>query len=372
MDFSFTEEQNMLVDTAERFVSKEYGFETRNRIIASETGMSETVWQGLADLGLLALLVPEEDGGLNAGPVETMLVMSALGKGLLVEPYLASAVMSTRAIATLASPDQRGEWLERMLGGELIVAFAHDELGTRHDRLAIETRATRIGAGYLLDGRKSVIRHAPQAGMLLVSALVEDGVALFALDRDTPGVRLAGYPSVDGARAADVFLEQVYLPESRRLGQGDASDALLAVLDTGLAALCGEALGVLQRSLDTTIEYARTRKQFGVPIGKFQALQHRMADMLIHVEQARSMTYLAAVRALDGDAARRATALSAAKVVVGEACRFVGQQAVQIHGGMGVTDELDISHCFKRLFAIEKTFGSTLDHLDHYRRTLAA
>lgn len=371
MDFTFTEEQTMLFDMTTRYLGNEYGFEKRAAIVASEAGMSDEVWRGIADLGLLALLVPEENGGAAAGPVETMLVMSAFGKGLLVEPYLASAVLATSAIARLGTERQRAAWLEPMAAGELIATIAHDEpAGGPH---GAATRATAVGGGTLLEGRKTMVAHAGNAGLLLVSARCEDGaLGLFAVDPAQPGVSLVTYPTVDGARAGDVILNQVHVADANRLGDGDVGADLDAVFALGLAALCGEALGVLQRSLDATIEYTRTRKQFGSPIGKFQALRHRMADMLIHVEQSRSMAYLAAVRADEADAAVRARALSAAKVIVGEACRFVGQQSVQLHGGMGVTDELDVSHCFKRLFAIEKTFGSTREHLSRFSRALAA
>lgn len=367
MDFTFTDEQTMLFDMTTRYLGNEYGFEKRASIIASDAGMSEAVWRGIADLGLLALLVPEENGGAAAGPVETMLVMSAFGKALLVEPYLASAVVATSAIARLGDARQRETWLEPMGAGDLIAVVAHDE---PHGGA---TRATAVGGGFLLDGRKTMVAHAGRAGLLLVSARSDDGtVGLFAVDPAQPGIKVVSYPTVDGGRAADVVLSQVHVADANRLGAGDVSEDLAAILDIGLAALCGEALGVLQRSLDATIEYTRTRKQFGQPIGKFQALRHRMADMLIHVEQSRSMAYLAAVRADEADVAVRERALSAAKVVVGEACRFVGQQAVQLHGGMGVTDELDVSHCFKRLFAIEKTFGSTREHLSRFSRALVA
>lgn len=367
MDFSFSQEQTMLLDMTRRYVAKEYDFEARRRIVASERGISDKAWATLAEVGLLSLLIPEADGGLGAGPVETLLVMQALGEGLVVEPYLSSAVLSTAAIARLGNAEQRAQWLGPMAAGELIAAFAHDEAATRFDPLAVETSASRVGDGYVLRGRKAVVYDAPHAGLLLVSAQVAgEGLALFALRPDTPGVRLSAYPTFDGRRAADIHLDQVHTPAAARLGGADIGAELAAVLDLGLAALCAEATGVLDRTLATTIEYARTRKQFGVAIGKFQALQHRMADMQIHREQALSMAYLAAVRAADSDPVQRQTALSAAKVVVGEACRFVGQQAVQIHGGMGVTDELDVSHYFKRLFAIEKLFGSTLTHLERF------
>ncbi len=387
MDFSFTDEQLLLRDTAARFIAREYGFDTRRAILGGaggERGAREAgLWRTLAELGLLALRVPEEDGGVGGGAVDTLLVMSVFGKGLFAEPYLASAVLATEAIVRLGSPAQRRRWLRPMAAGTLIAAFAHDERGTRGDALALATRATRVGAGYLLEGHKTVVEHGARADLLLVSARTDGGgVALFALGRETPGLRLAAYPTVDGGGAAEVFLEPVYLPASARLGEGesegeggaegDAAEALLAVLDSGLAAVCGEAVGVLERSLEATVEYIRARTQFGAPIATFQVLQHRIADMRIHLEQACSMACLAAARAGAGTAAERARAMSAAKVVVGEACRFVGEQAVQLHGGMGMTEELDIAHCFRRLFAIEKRFGSTQDHLARFARLLAA
>ncbi|TVT56575.1 MAG: acyl-CoA dehydrogenase [Azoarcus sp. PHD] len=367
MDFSFTEEQNMLLETTRRFVSREYGFEARKQITSSETGMSRKTWSSLAEIGLLALLVPEENGGLEAGPVETMLVMSALGEGLVVEPFLTSAVMSTSAIARLGSTVQKEAWLPLLAGGEVTAVFAHEEKAASSDPLRINTTATPAGGGYVISGSKHVIYHAPQADLLLVSAKLPEGqLALFAIPANTPGLRMQAYPTVDGRRAADIHFQQMFVPADTRLCSADANEVIADVLDLGLAALCAEATGSLDKLLAATIEYAGARKQFGVPIGKFQALQHRMADMLIHREQARSMSYLAAIRAGEQAGAERSRALSAAKVVIGQACRFVGQQAVQIHGGMGVTDELDVSHYFKRLFAIEKLFGTTDSHLRRF------
>lgn len=370
MDFSFTEEQQMLLDTTRRFVSKDYGFETRRQIKEkSAEGFSREVWQGLADLGLLALNVPEADGGLGGSPIDTMLVMTAAGEGLLLEPLLASAVLATKAVATLGNDAQRAELLPALAGGEKIAVLAHDEAASRYDWRAIETRAWPVGNGYLLNGHKSVILHGAAADVLLVSArLGEQGqLALFAVPGDTPGLRRPAYTTVDGVRASEVILNQVYLPAAALMdGSADAEAALGLVLDAGLAAVCAEAVGALDKLLAATVEYGRNRKQFGLPIGKFQALQHRMADMVLHIEQARSMSYLAAVRCTDSDPVLRAQAMHAAKVVIGQACRFVGQQAVQLHGGMGVTDELDVSHYFKRLMAIEMQFGSTEQHLESY------
>ena len=376
MDFTFTEEQQMLLDTTRRFVAKDYSFEARRQIKEkSPEGFSREAWQALADIGLLSINVPEADGGLGGSPVDTMLVMNAVGEGLLLEPYLASAVLATKAIALLGNDTQRAALLPALAAGEKIAAFAHDEHASRFDRMAIATRAWQVGEGYVLTGHKSVVPHGASADVLLVTARIaaadESGpMAVFLVPRDTPGLHRTSYKTVDGVPAAEVWLNQVFVPATALLG-GDAEAAVAEVLDAGIAAVCAEAVGALDKLLAATVEYARNRKQFGQPIGKFQALQHRMADMVLHIEQARSMSYLAAVRCADPDPVTRAKALSAAKVVIGQACRFVGQQAVQLHGGMGVTDELDVSHYFKRLMAIEMQFGSTDQHLEAYANQLA-
>lgn len=378
MDFTFTEEQQMLLDTTRRFVAKDYGFEARRRIKeTAPEGFSREVWQALADIGLLSLNVPEEDGGLGGSAIDTMLAMNAIGEGLLLEPYLASAVLATRTIALLGNDAQRAEWLPAMAAGEKIATLAHEEAQTRFDRMAIESRAWQVGNGYLITGHKSVVAHGATADLLLVTARIartgEHGpLAVFCVPKDAAGLHKVAYKTVDGVPAADIRINQVFVPASALLGSANDAEMLLAdVLDFGLAAVCAEAVGALDKLLAATVEYARNRKQFGQPIGKFQALQHRMADMVLHIEQARSMSYLAAVRCTDDDPAACARAMSAAKVVVGQACRFVGQQAVQLHGGMGVTDELDVSHYFKRLMAIELQFGSTDQHLEMYAAQLA-
>jgi len=376
MDFTLSEEQQMLQDTTRRFIANEYSFEQRRKVKEAEPGYSRAVWQGLADLGLLALHVPEADGGLGGTPIDTMLVMGAIGEGLLLEPYLASAVVATHAIATLGNANQRTAWLPALATGELIAILAHDEPGTRFDWTAVASHATFDGDATVLNGHKIVITHGASADILLVTAQLDGSgkdkrLAVFAVPRDTAGLRVVAYRTVDGMPAADLRLDQVRVPAGALLdAASDVESALADVRDIGLAAVCAEAVGALDRLLAATVEYARNRKQFGVPIGKFQALQHRMADMVLHIEQARSMSYLAAVRCQDTDRAARARALSAAKVVIGQACRFVGQNAVQLHGGMGVTDELDVSHYFKRLMAIELQFGSTDQHLEAFAATL--
>jgi alkylation response protein AidB-like acyl-CoA dehydrogenase len=285
-------------------------------------------------------------------------------------------VIATRAISVFGNEAQRSALLPALASGEKIAVLAHDEPGTRFDWQAVATRAWPLGNGYVLTGHKSVVSHGASADVLLVTARLaapgHDGpLMVFAVPRDAQGLRQVPYTTVDGTRASEVWLNQAFVPASELLdADPEAETRLGEILDLGLAAVCAEAVGALDKLLAATVEYARNRKQFGVPIGKFQALQHRMADMVLHIEQARSMSYLAAVRCTDADPAERRRAMSAAKVVIGQACRFVGQQAVQLHGGMGVTDELDVSHYFKRLMAIELQFGSTDDHLESFANQL--
>ena len=367
MDFSFTEEQQMLQDSIRRYLESGYSLEHRAKILAGDDGWSPQAWRELADLGLLALDVDEADGGIGAGPVGTMLVSQATGAGLLVEPFHSSAVLATRAVSLLAQGERRSQLLDALASGEAIAVLAHDEDGGWFD--ARTTTAAREGDGWRLRGRKARIYHAPMARWLLVSACTDDGTGVFLVERDAEGVQQRTLRTVDGQRAADIALD-LQLPAAARLGSGDASAALQQALDHGLAALCADALGVLDRALATTVQYTRDRVQFGTPIGRFQALQHRMADMYMQVEQARSMTYLATSACLGNDAQARREAVSGAKVVVGQAARRVGQEAVQLHGGMGMTDELDVSHCFRRLLAFELRMGTTDEHL-HAMQALA-
>jgi len=379
MDFDLTKEQQLLNDAVHRFVAKEYSFAAREAILDSKEGWSREIWAKLAELGLLGLQVPEEHGGMGGANVETMLTMNALGRGLLLEPYLPSAILATALVRDQGSPAQKEELLPAMAAGERIAVPAHGEPGARHDLARVATTAARSGDGFVLNGRKAVVLHAAAADALLVSARTSGGpgdprgISLFIVPRGAPGVSLQTYRTLDGQRASDVSLRDVRVPAGGLLGpEGGAFQAISAAWDLGVAAICAEAAGALQALLDTTVEYAKTRKQFGVPIGKFQSLQHRMVEMLLHVEQARSMSYLAAIRATDPDAAERRRAVSAAKVVIGQACRKVAQEAVQIHGGMGMTDELHVGHYFKRLTAIELSLGDTEHHLESFVRETAA
>jgi alkylation response protein AidB-like acyl-CoA dehydrogenase len=281
-------------------------------------------------------------------------------------------VVATQAIVELASTSQRKQWLPQLSSGRLIAVLAHDETSNREAVMDIQTKAVRHADDWRLDGRKSLVYHAPVADLLLVSARTDsNGLGLFAVPAHASGVELQACTSVDEQRAAVVVLKDVQVNADARLGD-DATTGLQNAIDVGLAGLCADAFGAMQRLLNATIEYSRIRVQFGKPIGSFQALQHRMAEMLMHLEQARSMSYLATSSCIDRDSSTRRGALAAAKVLMGQAARYIGQQAVQMHGGMGMTDELDVSHYFKRLLAFELRCGSTDQHLRDYRNQMGA
>jgi alkylation response protein AidB-like acyl-CoA dehydrogenase len=369
MDFNFKEEQRQLADALKRWIARDYGWETRRAIVQSEQGSSNAAWAQLAELGLTALPLPEAQGGFDGSAVDMFVVMQELGRGLVVEPYFATVL----GAEFLKFGGGHASLLERVATGELKLACALGERQSRHELRDIATRAVPDADGWILDGEKKVVLHGEQAGVLIVSSRVsggqrdEDGIALFAVPADAPGVHLTGYRMLDGQRAADVRLTGVRVGADAVIGTPGAGwDILETAADYGAGLLCAESLGAMDALFSATLEYLKTRQQFGVPIGKFQALQHRMADMYIHLEQARSMALLAAVKLASGDAGERRRAVSAAKYRVGLAARFVGQQAVQLHGGMGVTDELPASHYFKRLSTIELTLGDSDHHLARF------
>ena len=373
MNFEFSDEQRQLHDTVDRYLTDTYTFEKFRTVNASAAGWDKTVWTGLGELGVLALNVPAEQGGLGFGPLETLSVMGACGKSLLLEPFSSSAVIATAVLRACADDAAAADLMTRMGSGAAIAVLAHYEPDSRFESQWVTTRARKSGDAYTLDGHKAVVMHAGAADTLLVSARVSGesgdakGISLFRVPHDARGLKLDVYPTIDGQRAADVYLKGLEVPAGNRLGaEGGALPMIEAALDFGLAALCAEAVGVMQALVDATVTYVQSRQQFGVPIGRFQALQHRIADMLIHLEQARSMSYLAALRCTDANVPERRRALSAAKAVVGQSARFVGQQAVQLHGGMGMTDELIVSHWFKRLTAAELMFGDSDTHLQRY------
>ncbi|MFC5460605.1 acyl-CoA dehydrogenase family protein [Massilia niabensis] len=369
MDFNFNPDQTQFADALKRWIARDYGFEARRAIIRSEAGTSDAAWATLAELGMTALPVPEEQGGFAGTAVDMFVVMQELGRGLVVEPYFATVL----GAEFLRLAGTHGELLERVASGELKLACALGERQSRHDMFDIATRAEQSGDGWLLNGEKKVVIHGAQAGMLVVSARSgggqrdADGVSLFVMPASTPGITITDCHTLDGLRAADVRFENVAAPAGSLIGAAGAGGEILdAALDYGAGLLCFEALGAMEALFQATLEYLKTRQQFGAPIGKFQALQHRMADMYIHLEQARSMALLAAVKLGSADTGERRRAVSAAKYRINQAARFVGQQAVQLHGGMGVTDELPASHYFKRLAMIELTLGDADHHLARF------
>ncbi|MFC0168365.1 acyl-CoA dehydrogenase family protein [Pseudoduganella danionis] len=366
MDFQLREEQQQFADALRRWVAKDYSHEARRQIIHSASGVSDSAWQTLVELGMTALPVPEAQGGFSGGAVDLWVVMQELGRGLVVEPYFATVW----GAQFLQLAGNQAALLEQVASGELKLACALGEQQSRHDLYDIRTSAVRDGEGYCLNGAKSVVIHGAQAGALIVSArdaAAPDGICLFVVPATAPGVQRRDYRTIDGQRAATVELCDVRLPASALLAQGSvAADLLEQAADYGVTLLCAEAVGAMDALFAATLDYLKTRKQFGTAIGSFQALQHRMADMYIHLEQARSMAMLAAARQDGSDAAERRRAVSAAKVRIGQAAKFIGQQAVQLHGGMGVTDELPAAHLFKRLTMIDLTLGDVDHHLQRF------
>jgi alkylation response protein AidB-like acyl-CoA dehydrogenase len=364
MDFNFTDDQEMLRDTVRKWVEKDYDFE-RRRATVKAGGFSRESWKGLADLGLTGLAVPEAQGGMGFGPVDAMVVMEELGRGLVLEPFAAVSLVAAHLLDAGRSPSA-ALWLEGIAQGKELVVLAQEERHSRYRLAHVETRAEHKGGNWQLNGTKTVVPAGGHAGAFIVSARtggnVDDpaGVALFVVSRGEPGVEVKPYPTQDGAAAAELVLKGASGIEL--LPAGQALPALERAVDIGIAALCAEAVGAMDRLAALTVEYMNTRKQFGVPIATFQALRHRMADVKMQLELARSMSYFATLKLGEPANARR-RALSQAKVQLGQSMRFVGQQCVQLHGGIGVTDEYAGSHYFKRLTVIEMTFGDTMFHL---------
>lgn len=379
MDFNVSEEQTALQDTLRRFIAKDYGFEQRRTLARSGEGFSRDAWRQYAKLGLLALPFPEELGGFNGTAVDTMIVMETFGPGLVLEPYLSTVVLCGGLVRDAGDASHKAALLPAIAGGELIMAFAHYEPATRYELNHVAATARFDGNGWTLEGAKSVVLHGEAADKLIVSARTaggardHHGISLFVVDRQAPGVSVRGYITQDGSRAAEIRLQGVRAGADALLGAKDQGlPAIERAVDYAIAALCAEAVGIMAALNAATLEYLKTRKQFGTPIGKFQALQHRMADMTIAAEQARSMMYLTCVKVDAADAVERRRAVSAAKAYIGQAARFIGQQAIQLHGGMGVVDELIVSHWFKRLTVINATFGDADHHLGKFSDALLA
>ena len=368
MDFEFNDDQRLIADSVAKWTAQDYGFERRQTIAESEAGRSPQVWGELAGIGLLGLPFAQEDGGFGGGPVETMIVMEAMGRALVTEPWLHAVVFTGALLRHGASAAQRAALTPAIVAGERIVVPAWLEPQSRWDAGDVATRAAPAGAGWRIDGMKTLVAHGATADAFIVSARTGaasgqgDGIGLFLVPREAPGVSVVERGAQDGGRLADVAFANVAAEALGGPGQG--LPALEQAIDAALAAICAEAVGAMDEALAMTVAYLKTRVQFGQPIGSFQALQHRAADMYVALEQARSMALLAAMSVEEADPAVRRAALAAAKAQIGKCGRFVGEQAIQLHGGIAMTWEYKVGHLFKRLAMIDKEFGDRDHHLD--------
>mgnify|MGYP001278291996 CR=1 FL=1 len=370
MDFDLNEDQRLLKESVERLLADRYDFEARKRHMQEPDGWDRNMWSAYAELGLLGLPFAEQHGGFGGGAVETMIVAEAFGRALVLEPYLATVVLGGGCLRLGASAAMQAAVLPKVAAGELLLALAHQEPQARYELADVAAVAKPDGAGYLINGAKTLVLHGDAADKFVVSARLSgeardrEGIGLFLVDAAAQGIARRGYRTVDGLRAADVTLSDVRVGPDAVIADGAAGLRLIEqVADAAIAFLAAEAVGAMTAAHEMTVEYLKTRKQFGVPIGSFQALQHRAADMLVMVEQARSMAYFATMMAEEPDAVERRKALSAAKVQIGRSARFVGQQAIQLHGGMGMTMEYKVGHYFKRMTAIDTLFGDADHHL---------
>jgi pimeloyl-CoA dehydrogenase small subunit len=374
MDFDLSEEQRLLKESLDRLIEDRYTFEQRKNYAQNPEGWSRDLWAQYAELGLLGLPFGEQYGGSAGGPIETMIAMEAFGRALGLEPYLATIVLGGGFLRHGASAEQCADLIPKIAAGTLILAFAHTERQSRYDLHDIATRATRDGGGWRIEGEKGVVLHGDTAEKLIVTARVgggrrdRDGVAAFIIDAKAPGVSRRGYPTQDGLRAAEISLSGVRVGPEGVLGEPGAALPLIErVVEEGIAALCAEAVGAMAVMHELTVDYLKTRRQFGREIGSFQILQHRAVEMLIALEQTRSMAMFATMMAGEDNALERGNAVSAAKVQIGRSGKFIGQQAIQLHGGIGMTIEYKVGHYFKRVTMIDAMFGDA----DHHLRRLA-
>jgi alkylation response protein AidB-like acyl-CoA dehydrogenase len=372
MDFSFTEEQTLLRNSVEKYLADNYKFEDWKKFTRNELGRDPKHWAQFAELGLLAAPLPEAYGGLGGDAFSSLIIMQEFGRSLVVEPYVPTVVIGGGFLNYGGSAALKEEWLAKIAGGETIMAFAFAESGGRFNLADLTTTAKKQGGGFVLNGQKSVVIAAPWADQMIVTTRTgggrrdEKGISVFLIDKKTKGVSVRDYPTVDGTRASEIAFENVEVPADRLIGELDNGLPLIErVVDDAIAATCAEAAGAMKVLVDATVEYSKTRKQFGVPIGKFQVLQHHMVDMFVNYEQAYSITLMVTLKLGEGDVARKKAA-SAAKAQIGKSGRFVGQGAVQIHGGMGMTDELNVGHYFKRLTTIDTLYGNVDHHLKRF------
>ena len=375
MDFSLTEEQQLLKDSVDRFVRENYEFETRRKTAATSEGFTDENWKQMAELGWLAVALPEEFGGIGGGATETMVIMEGFGRGLVLEPFFATVVLGANLIQQAGNDVQKEDLLPKLAEGNLKLCFAYAERQARFDLNDIETKAEKSGAGYTINGAKGVVFGAAAADKIIVAARTSgdtrdtNGITLFIVDSDAAGVSRRDYVTNDALRASEIAFENVFVDASAVLGVADnAYSVIERVAEFAVAALCAEAVGCMDVLKEETNEYIKTREQFGQPIGKFQVLQHRMVDILINCEEARSMAYVATAMMDSDDAEERARSVAAAKAQIGKSARFVGQNSIQMHGGMGMTDEMKVGHYFKRLTMIDLTFGDQ----DYHTKRFAA
>lgn len=374
MDFSFSAEQTLLQDSIEKFIQNDYAFESRQKIVKEELGYSTEHWQTFAELGWLGVPFTEADGGFGGSAIETIIMMESFGKGLVVEPYIATVIMAGGALKVAGTTAQKERHLAGLIDGSVQGALAYAEPQGRFNLADLTTQAAADGSGgWLLNGYKAVVLNGPSADFLIVSARTSgdqrdtDGVSMFVLPADADGISRRDYPTVDAFRASEITFEDVAVPAESLLGaQGKGLDIIEQVIDEAILAVGSEAVGCMEVLYKATVEYCKTREQFGQPIGKFQVLQHRMVDMFMEHEQAKSLMFMAAMRMAEGYGDEAKKAVSAFKVQVGKSGRFVGQSAVQLHGGMGMTEELSIGHYFKRLTMIDTLFGNVDFHLKRF------
>jgi alkylation response protein AidB-like acyl-CoA dehydrogenase len=373
MDFEYSDEQRLFSETLRKFLNTGYGFDARAKIISSSAGFSEDVWAAMAEMGILGVPFDAEHGGFGGNTVDMMVVMEALGEALVVEPYLATVGLGGRFIVRGGTAAQQKQILPSLIAGKTKMAFAQTEPGARYELARVSTRATPSGDGWVLEGDKRAVLHGGCADLLVVSARTAGaegdarGISVFLVERGAPGVTVSEYRGLDNLRLADVRLSGVRVARAGLLGvEGGGGPLLEEVVDYATALVCAEAVGAIKYAHDATLDYLKTRRQFGVPIGSFQALQHRMVDILIAYEQARSIACLACVKVETADPAERRRIVSAAKIKIADAARHVSQEAVQLHGGMGMTEELKISHTFRRLTTIAQAFGDADHHLARF------
>ena len=368
MDFSFNEEQTLIQRQVAQFIQRDYEWEKRQALAKSELGFSSENWKLFADLGWLGISLSEESGGFGGSALETMIIMEEFGKGLVVEPFLETIVLCAGLIDSCGNKDQKSEILKKVISGEMHLALGFVEPQSRFNLADVITEAKKKGDGFVLNGFKSVVMNGPSANNIIISARIsgkqseEEGISLFVVDPKLEGVSLRNYPTVDGRRASEITLENVDVTSSCLLAEeGKGFKELEKAIDSATLAICAEAIGAMEVLYKTTVEYTKIRKQFGQAIGKFQVLQHRMVDMFMEYEQSKSLLYMATIKQAE-KAEDSKKAISGLKYQVGKAAKFIGQQAVQLHGGMGVTDELNVGHFFKRLTTIITIFGNTDYH----------